>query len=70
MTITVKVAVVPGPTTEYVLNDGATVGDALGLANVTMQEGYSLKVNGVAASTSQSLSNGSIITLAKEAKSA
>lgn len=67
MTITVKVAVVPGTVTEVALEDGASVADAISSANVST-DGYSVKLNGVATNNSATLSDGDRIFISKDAK--
>ena len=67
MTITVKVAVVPGTVTEVALEEGSTVADAIAAANVDT-DGYSVKLNGVATANDQTLSDGARLFISKEAK--
>jgi hypothetical protein len=66
--ITVKIIRVPGLAVEVGLNDGATVGDALAAANVTINAGEQLSVNTVEATTSTVLADGDRVILAKAAK--
>ena len=68
MSITVKIARVPGPVSEVMLNDGATVADAL--ASASMQRGNNeiLRVNGAEASDSTVLSDGDRVVLVVGAK--
>lgn len=63
-----KVIQVPGAVKDVALEDGATVNDALSAAGVTVESGYTIKVDGADASGSTSVSNGSRIIIAKGAK--
>jgi sulfur carrier protein ThiS len=60
MTITVKVANVPGSIQEVALQTGATVADALRTAGINAS-GKVIKVGGRDASTTDTLSNGSTV---------
>lgn len=69
--ISVKTVKVPGAITEVMLEDGATVQDALdaaGINGISSSEG--LSVNGNTATTSDVLSDGARVVIAKAAKSA
>ena len=66
--ITVKVAKLPGAVKEVVLNDGATVEDALSNAGIAIESGESVKVNGSERDTSASVANNDIVVIAKGAK--
>lgn len=64
----VKVVRVPGAVSDLELDDGATVGDALSAAQLTVGSGETIKVNGSSATESTRLSNGDRIIVAKGAK--
>lgn len=66
--LNVRFARVPGTVQELVLNDNATVGDALSQAGTSVQSGEALKVNGADATTSTMLNDGDRIMLVKGAK--
>jgi sulfur carrier protein ThiS len=66
--INVRVARVPGTVQEVALNDGASVGDALGQLGMRVESGEALKVNGADATTSSTLSDGDRVILVKGAK--
>lgn len=66
--ITVKLSQIPGPMSEYALNTGATVQDLLTTAGKEVPTGYALKVNGVTASMTHTLSNGDNVFIVTEAK--
>ena len=68
MTINVKLTQVPGATNEYVLNDGATLGDLLTLAGRDGSN-YSIRHNGATAGVSSAtrLSCGDVVMLSKNA---
>lgn len=66
--ITAKVVKVPGAQVEVVLEDGATVQDALDAAGKTVDEGQTVQVNGTQASTSTEISDGARVVIAKGAK--
>ncbi|MGH1373596.1 MAG: hypothetical protein ACRBBW_16265 [Cellvibrionaceae bacterium] len=66
--ITVKVAKLPGAVKEVVLDDGATVNDALTAADISVDSNESLKVNGTERDASADVANGEVIVIAKGAK--
>ena len=66
--ITAKVVQIPGAVTEVMLEDGATVSDALTAANITVQSGYAVKVDGSDVDNSTPLTDGARIIVAKSAK--
>jgi uncharacterized Zn ribbon protein len=70
MTISVKIVRVPGAVTELMLDDGATVNDALAAAGISATHGEAMKVAGRDATGNEVLSNGDSIVIAKAAKSA
>ena len=70
MAIMAKVIRVPGAVTEVGLEDGATVGDALTAAGVTVESGETLKLNGADTTTDATVSEGGRILIAKAAKGA
>lgn len=66
--IEVKVVRVPGAVKDVMLNDGATVADALSAAGITLESGEAAKVNGSDVDSTTTLSNGDRVILAKAAK--
>ena len=66
--IFVKVGKVPGATTEVVLNQGATVADALSAAGIEMTSTTLIKLNGGEVSTSDTLSDNSRLIVSDGAK--
>jgi TusA-related sulfurtransferase len=66
--INIKVVRVPGAVVEVVLDDGATVADALQHANITVDAGESLKVNTDDATLATVLVDGARVILSKAAK--
>lgn len=70
MAITIKIVRVPGAVTELVLEDGATVNDALQAASITLASGEKLQLNAVDTTTDAVLSDGDRIYIAKGAKNA
>lgn len=66
--IEVKVVRVPAVMKDVALEDGATVADALRAADLSVQTGEKIQVNGVDATPSKVLSNGDRVILAKGAK--
>lgn len=66
--INAKVVRVPGAVVDVVLEDGATVADALAAANITVGENEALSINSTPATTSTALTDGARIVLAKAAK--
>ena len=67
MSITVKIAQIPGALKEFALDSGSTVADALRVSEFSA-ENFEINVNGSRASTDQSLEDGDRITLSKAAK--
>lgn len=65
--MTVKVGVMPGQISEYALESGATVAQALETAGLD-STGYDIRVNGAAASLDNVLADGSIVLLVKKIK--
>lgn len=66
--IFVKVGKVPGATTEVVLNQGATVADALSAAGIEMTSTTLIKLNGGEVNTSDTLSDNSRLIVSDGAK--
>ena len=66
-TITVKVAKLPGPVQEIMLNGGRKVSDALAAANMEV-DGHSVKVNGGEVDLTADLRNGDTVLLLKRIK--
>ncbi len=67
--LNIKVAQAPGTVREVVLNDGATINDALITAGLTVQSGNTLQLDGNETDDfSQVLSNGQNIVIAVGAK--
>ena len=66
--INAKVVRVPGAVVDVVLEDGATVADALSAANITVGDNETLTINNTAATQSTVLTDGARIVLAKAAK--
>ena len=66
--IEAKVIQVPGAVKEVALEDGATVQDALNAASVTVESGYTIKVNGADADASTPVPAGARVIIAKGAK--
>jgi hypothetical protein len=69
--ITAKLVRIPGAVVEVVLDDGATIQDALdaaGIGSIASNEGLSM--NGNKVETTALVADGARICLAKEAKSA
>lgn len=66
--INIKVVRVPGAVVDAVLNDGATVADALAAVNFTLGDNESLKVNSEPATSSTVLFDGARVILAQAAK--
>ena len=66
-TMEIRVAVVPGQITTVELESGATVADALRMADVSA-EGFTITVNGAASGTSRALEDGDKILLTKAVK--
>lgn len=68
MAVTVKVVRVPGAVTEVVLNDGATVADALSAAGTSLGDGEAVTINGATAGNDTPVSEGARVVIAKGAK--
>ena len=64
--ITVKLAQVPGATQEYVLESGATISTLLETAGKDAAN-YTVTRNNATAGTGDTLNNGDIVILAKQA---
>ena len=64
--VSVKLTVVPGATTEYVLEGGATVASLLDTAGKDGSS-YSILVNNTSAAMGTELTDGSIVMLSKSA---
>ncbi len=70
MAITAQVGKIPGTVSTVVLEDGATVADALRAAGFSHEAGYALRVDGQSGTVDQAVREGGTIFLAKESKSA
>lgn len=68
MSIDIKVIRIPGAVVDVVLNDGATVADALSAASTSVQSGEVVKVNGAVVSVDTELEDGDRVILAVGAK--
>ena len=69
MTNTVKVAKLPGTVSEVVLEQGATIAQALELAGIENTQGFEIKVDGrTVTDTSETVGSASMILLAKKIK--
>lgn len=66
--LTIKIVQVPGAVQEVVLENGATVSDALSAANITVGSNECVKVNNEDVAQSTLLENGDRIVVAKGAK--
>lgn len=68
--INYKVARVPGPYTEYVADVGGefTVADALANANIALEGGEVVRLNGLEATSTSPVSDGQSIAIVKGAK--
>jgi putative ubiquitin-RnfH superfamily antitoxin RatB of RatAB toxin-antitoxin module len=66
--VEVKVTMVPGAIKNVMLNDGATVADALAAADLSATDGYTIQVDGQTATTSTAVQDGSRVILARSAK--
>lgn len=66
--INAKVVRIPGAVVDVVLNDGATVADALAAASITVGDNETLKVNNEVATASTALVDGARVILAQAAK--
>jgi sulfur carrier protein ThiS len=67
--IHIKVGKIPGSITEVVLEDDATVADALTAASLSA-DGYTIKLNGETASTSTTVEDEDEVILTKSIKGA
>lgn len=68
MSIEVRIGVVPGNVDTIVLNDGATLGDALNMKGLSMT-GHTVQVSGATVtSTSHQLQDGDRVMLTKAVK--
>ena len=65
--ITVKVAQMPGALREFVLEDGATVSEALDTADMSA-DGFTVSVNGATSGEDRVLADGDNVILTKAAK--
>lgn len=68
MSIEVMVIRIPGFTKNVALNDGATVGDALSAAGVSIGESETVKIGGLDANAGTVVRNGDRVVIAKGAK--
>lgn len=68
MSITVKVARIPGQIKSIALADGATVAQALSEAGLTVGSADVLRLNGLSCSTDAVLNDNDRVILASEAK--
>ncbi len=66
--ISVKVALIGSAIKEILLEDGATVQDALTGTNTTIPDGFDVKVDGNDATTTTMLNNDARVVIAKGAK--
>ncbi len=70
MAVSAKVVRIPGAMTEVMLNDGATVADALAAANTSLASGEGLTVNSLPATLDTPLAQGNVVVVSKSAKGA
>ena len=70
MPISTKIVRIPGQVVELVLEDGATVANALAAASIEVASGEAITVDGRSASPSTTLNDGARVILARSAKSA
>ena len=63
----VKAGVMPGEIKEYVVEDGAIVGDILDIAGLS-SDGYQIMVNGAPADDTTRLTDGAYVVLSKMVK--
>lgn len=70
MAITAKVVRMPGLMVEVMLEDDATIADALAAASITLSSGESLKMNAMPASTTDTVVQGAAIVVSQAAKGA
>lgn len=68
--ITVKIIKVPGAIQELALEDGATLSDALAVANLIVEDGQSITVNGNPVPLTTPLNDSDRIIITKGAKGA
>lgn len=66
--LTVKVTKVPGAMQTITLEEGATVADALRIANITAESGYEIRVDNEVASIDQTLDDGAVVIVTKMIK--
>ena len=64
---TVKVGVLPGAIKEFVVAEGSTVGDLLGLAELDAN-GYSIMRKGATVDVATTLQDGDVVILSKMVK--
>ena len=70
MAISVKIVRIPGSVSELMLDDGATVNDAMSAAGTSVNSGERLEVDGREASGGTTLYDGARIVISKAAKGA
>ena len=70
MAVFAKVVRTPGALVEVMLNDGATVAEALTAGGFELASGEGLTMNGAPVSTTDSVVNGAAIVIAKAFKGA
>lgn len=68
MSISVKVCRIPGSVNEVILEDVATVANALSAANQTVGSGEAVKLNGFDTTMDAAVNDGDRIIIAKGAK--
>lgn len=68
MSISVKVCRIPGSVNEVILNDDATVADALSAAGQTVGAGETVNLNGFNTTTDAPVNDGDRVIIAKGAK--
>jgi len=66
--IVVKVTKTPGPVSEFSLETGATVGNALNLAGITSTDGFRVEVAGESRNLSDEIFNGDLVMVVKQIK--
>ena len=64
----VKAGFMPGKIQEVAIQEGGTVRDALGVANIDVPEGYTIKVNESTTDMDTVLQNGDLVLVAKNFK--
>ena len=67
-TLTIKIGKLPGRITEVVLEQGATVAQAIEVAEISGLEGFETRVNGAPATLETTLSDGDNVLLVKKIK--